>query len=88
MEKDATETLRVVQGALVDALGLDASPSLLLPDMPLAEHPIAMDSLGFHRVIVELEIKRGRQFSEEALEAALFELVGDLVAFLDEQGER
>ena len=65
----------------MEALALEVTPGELGDDHPLYEHPISMDSLGFHRVIVELEVLRGGRFDERALEAALFETVGDLVHF-------
>ena len=72
----------LVRAALVEALALDVSAADLAEDQPLYEHPVSMDSLGFHRVIVELEVQRGSRFDEAALEATLFETVGDLIRFV------
>ena len=71
--------------ALVDALALDLEPADITGDQTLHEHPVRMDSLGFHRVVVELEVLRGARFDEAALERTLFETVDDLVRFVAEQ---
>ena len=75
----------LVRRALVDALALDLAPEVLAGAQPLHDHPVRMDSLGFHRVIVELEVQRGARFDEEALERTLFETVDDLTRFVTEQ---
>ncbi len=74
----------LVRRALVDALALDLSPDSLGGDQPLFEPPIRMDSLGFYRVVVELEVKSGQAIDEQALEQTLFETVDDLVRFVRE----
>ncbi|MDP6946104.1 MAG: hypothetical protein QF464_18285, partial [Myxococcota bacterium] len=58
MEGDDRGTLAMVREALVEALALDVMPTQIAAEQPLYEHPIAMDSLGFYRVIVELEVRR------------------------------
>lgn len=77
------EAAALVRRALIDALALDVLPGDLAGDQALYEHPIGMDSLGFHRVVVELEVQRGARFDEQALERTLFETVDDLVRFVD-----
>ena len=72
----------MVRRALVDALALDIVPEAITDDQPLYEHPVRMDSLGFHRVLVELEVQRGASFDEHALEHTIFETVDDLVRFV------
>ena len=82
---DEAVAAELVRRALVDALALDLSPDSLRGDQPLFEPPIRMDSLGFYRVVVELEVKSGRPIDEQALERTLFETVDDLVRFVREQ---
>jgi acyl carrier protein len=82
---DDAEAATLARCALVDALVLDVPPESLSGEQPLYEHPVSMDSLGFHRLMVELEVKRGALFEEEALESTLFETVDDLTRFLIEQ---
>jgi acyl carrier protein len=82
---DEAGAAELVRHALVDALALDAAPESLRGDQPLFEPPIRMDSLGFHRVIVELEIRHEARLDEQLLERTLFETVDDLVRFVSEQ---
>ncbi len=79
------EAAALVRRALVDALALELAPNVLAGEQQLYEHPIGMDSLGFHRVVVELEVQRGARFDEQALERTLFETVDDLVRFVEAQ---
>ena len=88
MEPGDTGVEALVQRALIDALALDLAPEDIAGALPLYEHPVRMDSLGFHRVIVELEVQRGSRFDEEALERTLFETVDDLVRFVTDQATR
>ncbi|MDP6942589.1 MAG: hypothetical protein QF464_00440 [Myxococcota bacterium] len=88
MEPGETGVGALVRRALVDALALELVPEVIAGGQPLYEHPVRMDSLGFHRVIVELEVQRGSRFDEEALERTLFETVDDLVRFVTDQATR
>ena len=88
MEPGDTEAAALVRQALVDALVLDLIPEDIAGEQPLYEHPVRMDSLGFHRVVVELEVQRGARFDEQALERTLFETVDDLVRFVAAQAAR
>lgn len=81
-------TAALVRRALVDALALDLVAEELPGGQPLCEHPVRMDSLGFHKVVVELELRRGARFDEQALESTLFETVDDLVQFVVAQAAR
>ena len=88
MEPGDTRTAALVRRSLVDALALDLVPGEISGEQPLCEHPVRMDSLGFHKVIVELEVRRGARFDEQALESTLFETVDDLVRFVAAQAAR
>ena len=88
MEPGDTWAAAVVRRALIDALALDMAPAEIAGAQPLHEHPVRMDSLGFHRVLVELEVQRGGQFDEQVLERTLFETVDDLVRFVAAQSSR
>ena len=79
------EAAELVRQALVDALALDVAPRALRGEQPLFEPPVRMDSLGFHRVVVELEVRREARFDENALDGTLFETVDDLVRFVFDQ---
>ena len=78
----------LVRRALVDALALDLLPEDIAGEQALHQHPVTMDSLGFHRVVVEMEVLRGARFDEHALESTLFETVDDLVRFVAAQAPR
>ena len=82
---DAAKVADLVRRALVDALALDVSPDALRGDQALFEPPVRMDSLGFYRVIVEIEVHLGTRLDEQALERTLFETVDDLIRFVTEQ---
>ena len=85
MELNHKAAASLVRRALVEALALEMSAENIVDSQPLYEHPIAMDSLGFLRVIVEIEVQRGGEFDVETLEGTLFETVGDLIRFVSEQ---
>ena len=87
MELLDTGAEALVRTALVEALALEMAPSQIANEQPLYEHPIALDSLGFHRVIVELEVRRGAIFDEHALKATIFETVSDLIRFVSAQAQ-
>ena len=85
MSESETDVAGLVRRGLVAALGLDLPASELRGDQALYEHPISMDSLGFHRVLVEIEIQLGSTFDEAALAETLFETVDDLTTFVSRQ---
>ena len=84
---DEAKAAELVRRALVDALALEVSPDALGGDQPLFEPPIRMDSLGFYRVVVELEVHLGTRLDESALDGTLFETVDDLVRFVCEHAD-
>lgn len=88
MNGEDVKTAALVRRALVDALALDLVPEEIAGGQPLCEHPVRMDSLGFHKVVVELEVQRGARFDEQALEQTIFETVDDLVHFVATQAPR
>ncbi len=81
MVRDRSEMLALVRSALVDALDLAVAPESIAEDAALHMAPIRLDSLGYHRLIVALEARLGRTWSEESLDDAIFERVVDVVDF-------
>jgi acyl carrier protein len=82
---DEAGVAELVRHAIVDALALDLAPESLRGEQPLFEPPIRMDSLGFHRVVVEIEVRREARLDEHALDRTLFETLDDLIRFVVEQ---
>ena len=74
------DVVSVVRAALVRALepGIDAEAIGL--NWELYAPPLRMDSLGFHRVIVDLERTFGGRFDDDLLASSLVETVADLCA--------
>ena len=76
----SVDVTSIVRAALVGALepGIDAETIEL--NWELYAPPLRMDSLGFHRVIVDLERAIGRRFDDDLLASRLIETVADLCA--------
>jgi acyl carrier protein len=75
----ADELLGEVCRALVRALDLDVEPPTLRPEMALHAPPIRMDSLGFYRLITNLERSFDIRLDETMMAEALVETIDDLV---------
>jgi acyl carrier protein len=82
------ETLDGVKDVLVETLGIGDRAGMLTPEAPLFGSIPELDSLAVVEVITALEARFGFQIDDEDFSGEVFETMGSLAAFVEQQRSR